>query len=261
MKAHKPSRYSASVAIRICENGAAILLALLVWHLAALKLDEPIFLPTPSTVFLRLVDIVGLSEFWSSVLFTLGRTAVGFFCGFLLGLALAVFAARSHIVEVLLRPYLFTVKSIPVASFVVLALVWFSSERLSFVISFLVVLPIVYTNIREGIQNTDPSMLEMATVYRLGFGRRLAYLYIPAIKPYLLSACRIAIGLAWKAGIAAEIIGMPDRSLGINLHLSRIYMQTDAVLAYTVMIILISLLFEKCVLLFLKTAFHFWEKL
>ena len=104
-------------------------------------------------------------------------------------------------------------------------------------------------------------MLEMAQIYRMNFRRRLVYLYVPSIKTPLLSACRIALGLAWKAGIAAEIIGIPDGSLGERLYLSKVWVETDTLLAYTLVIIFVSMLFEKLVMLLLKGAFRLWERL
>ena len=123
------------------------------------------------------------------------------------------------------------------------------------------VLPIVYTNVLEGIKATDPAMLEMASVYGLNFRYRFVYLYVPSIKPHLLAACRLALGLAWKAGVAAEVIGLPDGSLGDKIFRARQWVETDLLLAYTVVIVVVSLLFERLVLTLLRAAFRLWEKL
>lgn len=255
-KARKESKF-----LRIGENLLALVLALLVWLIAANYIDEPIILPTPQRVIYRFFTLFSDGGLFERIFFSLSRIALGFVGGLCVGLVLAILSSASHTVEVLLRPYLFTVKAIPVASFVVLALFWFSAEPIALVISFLMVLPIVYTNVLEGIKATDPAMLEMADVYRLNFRRRLVYLYVPTVKTPLLSACRIALGLAWKAGIAAEIIGIPDGSLGERLYLSKVWVETDTLLAYTLVIILVSLLFEKLVMLFMRLLFRLWEKL
>lgn len=261
MKSQQRKEQKRRLLIRAFESTAALLLALLVWQLAAMKIGEQILLPTPLSVLQRLSTALAERDFLETLLYSLTRIAGGFFCGFLLGILLAALAAASHTVEVLLRPYLFTIKSVPVASFIVLALVWLSSAHLSLFISFLMVLPIVYTNVLEGIRHTDKGLLEMAEVYRLGFGRRVAYLYVPSVKPYLLAACRVSLGLAWKAGIAAEIIGIPDGSLGMKLYIAKLWMETDALLAYTVIIVLASIAFEKLVLFCMKMIFRLWERL
>lgn len=250
-----------SKALRIAENAFALLLALTLWLVAAYAIDEPIILPTPQRVTYRFFALFLEEAFLSTVLYSLVRIALGFASGLCVGLLLAVLSSFSHTVELLLRPYLFTIKSVPVASFVVLALFWFSAGPIALVISFLMVLPIVYTNVLEGIKATDPAMLEMAQIYSMNFRRRFIYLYVPSIKTPLLSACRIALGLAWKAGIAAEIIGIPDGSLGERLYLSKIWVETDSLLAYTLVIVCVSLLFEKLVMLFMRTLFRLWEKL
>lgn len=250
-----------SKALRILENTAALLLALLVWGIAAHAIDEPIILPSPKRVLYRFFILFTESELFGAIAFSLSRIALGFAGGLCIGLLLAVLSSASHTVEVLLRPYLFTAKAVPVASFVVLALFWFSSGPIALVISFLMVLPIVYTNVLEGIKATDHSMLEMAEVYGLSFRRRFVYLYVPSIKTPLLSACRIALGLAWKAGIAAEIIGIPEGSLGEKLYLSKVWVETDSLLAYTLVIVTVSLLFEKLVMLGMRFLFRLWEKL
>ena len=46
------------------------------------------------------------------------------------------------------------------------------------------VLPIIYTNLLQGIKSTDPKMLEMAGVFRVGWLKRLKYIYLPQIKPF-----------------------------------------------------------------------------
>ena len=151
-----------------------------------------------------------------------------------------------------------TVKSIPVASFIILALIWLSSAQLSSFISYLMVLPILYTAILSGIRNIDPQMLEMADVFHLSWRRRLLFLWIPQIKPYLLSGCSVALGLSWKAGIAAEIIGLPDGTIGEALYNSKIYLCTVDLFAWTVIIVLISVLFEKLFMALLRQIFA-WE--
>ena len=128
------------------------------------------------------------------------------------GLALAALAAALRWVEVLLRPLMLTIKSIPVASFIILALMWLrSAGNLAVFISFLMVLPVVYTNTLAGIRETDARLLEMAAVFRVPPAKRVRYLYVPAALPYFRSACTVGLGLCWKSGVAAEVIGI-DRA-------------------------------------------------
>ncbi|MBO5768181.1 MAG: ABC transporter permease subunit, partial [Clostridia bacterium] len=184
--------------------------------------------------------------------YTLKRIALGFAFGFVFGALLALAAGRFKIIETLLWPYMLTVKSVPVASFVVLALIWLSSGGLSIFISFLMVLPIIYTNLLDGIKAVDKKMLEMAEVFKMPFSRRLRFIWLPCVKPFLLSGSRIALGLAWKSGVAAELIGYPEGSVGEVLYYSKLFMNTADLFAWTVVIVLLSVLFERLVLFLLK---------
>jgi NitT/TauT family transport system permease protein len=183
--------------------------------------------------------------FASSIWFTFYHIAGGFLLGSTLGILLAALAAKSPAVETLLWPWMVTIRSVPVASFVVICLIWLSARNLSVFISFLIVLPVIYQNVLTGLRAVDQNMEEMAQVFRMPWYRKLRYITIPQLAPYLLSACSVTTGMAWKAGVAAEIIGTPDGSIGKMLYLSKIYLDTDDLLAWTVIIVIISVSSEK----------------
>lgn len=232
-----------------------MLSALLVWQLAAVLVGNKLLLVSPTDVLARLFALVGEEGFFGVVGFTFARIALGFFSGLVLGVLLALLAGRFRFVEILLWPYMVTVKTVPVASFVVIALIWISERELSVLISFLMVLPIIYTNILEGIRSVDIKMLEMADVFKMTWGRRVRYIWLPSIKPFAVSGCRIAIGLAWKSGVAAELIGNPDGSVGGALYQSKLFIETADVFAWTVVIVCVSVVFEKLFVLLLKKIF------
>ena len=166
------------------------------------------------------------------------------------GMVTGVLAVAAHVVpavRALLRPVMVCVKSVPVASFVILALVWVRSQYLSVFISFLMALPIFYSQVGLGLSSVDMKLLEMADVFNVGLGRRLRRLYLPAVGMPLSSACRLACGLCWKAGVAAEVIGLPPDSIGERLYDAKLYLNTGEVLAWTVVIVLISLVCERLI--------------
>ncbi len=248
--------------VRTVENLLAALAFLLVWQGVSMVLDDRILLPSPIAVILRFGELLTEGEFYAAVSYSFLQIALGFTLGLLAGILLASLASLSHTAEVLLRPYMFTVKSVPVASFVVLALVWVTGARLSFFISFLMVLPIVYTNLLEGLRSLPDDVREMADMYRISAVKRAVYLYVPHVKAHLFAACRIALGLAWKAGIAAEMIGIPDGSIGEALYLyGSQWWDTTTMLAYTLAVVLLSLLFERLVLTLLRLFYRLWYKL
>lgn len=238
------------------EKVCAIVIALLVWHLAAVALGQEILLVSPIRVIQQLSVLCREMSFWQSILFTLTRITGGFLSALITGTILGVIAARVHILEVLLWPYMAVIKASPVASFIILCLIWTSSDNLSVIISFLIVLPVVYTNILQGMKATDKKMLEMASVYRLSTWKTIKYIYIPALKPYFTAACSIAVGMSWKSGTAAEVIGIPGGSIGEKLYKAKVYLSSADLLAWTLVIIVISVLCEKLVILLVRKFYE-----
>ena len=153
-----------------------------------------------------------------------------------------------------------TVKTVPVASFVVICLIWLSAQNLSVFISFLIVLPVVYGNVLEGIKSEDKKMLEVGRVFGMPFLKRVLYIHMPQLKPFILSACMTSLGMSWKAGVAAEIIGTPDGSIGKQLYYAKIYLDTDDLLCWTVIIVIISVAFEKLFMLLLRRFYRRLER-
>lgn len=234
------------------QKGIAVAVALVFWQLAAMNIRQSILLVTPAAVARRMCTIWQAEGFFPSIWFTFYHISLGFLLGALLGCALAALANKLPFAEVLLWPWMATIRSVPVASFVVICLIWLSAQNLSIFISFLIVLPVVYQNMLTGLRALDPSMKEMAQVFRLPRQRHLVYITLPQLRPYLLSACTVTTGMAWKAGVAAEIIGTPNGSVGKMLYQAKIYLDTDDLLAWTAMIVLVSVLSEKLFLLALR---------
>lgn len=221
---------------------------IMVWQLAAMAIHNSILMAGPWDTVLALVRLVPTGEFWRSIAASFGKISIGFGSAFAAGLLLGTAAFCFPLLRDLLEPVMLLLKSVPVASFVILALIWAGSANLSLLIAFLVVLPIIYVNTLAGIESTDRGLLEMAAVFRMSFWRRIRYIYLPALVPWLKGGCRIALGMSWKSGVAAEVIGVPDHSIGEKLYMSKIYLDTAGLLAWTLVIILISALFEWAVL-------------
>ena len=231
---------------------------LLVWEGASLALaattgGRMLLLASPVQALGRLLALAGTAAFWQAVAFSSLRILGGFLLACALAAVLAPLAARFQWIRDLLSPLVAVVKAVPVVSFIILALIWFSSRSLSVLISFLIVLPVLYTNLLSGIRAADPQLLEMARVFRVPALRGIRYVYLPQVLPYFRSACGSALGLCWKSGIAAEVIGVPDFSIGANLYEAKIYLDTASLFAWTLAIILIASCFEK-ILLRLMTA-------
>lgn len=221
------------------------------WQVLALVVHNSIMLVGPIETIGALLERLPEAEFWSSIGATFVRIVGGFLLGSLLGILLALLAYRKPLLKDILAPFVGALKTVPVASFIILALIWVGSGNVSMFISFIVVFPMLYLNTLEGLQSLDQKLLEMADVYRIPFGSRLKYIYIPGVYPFLVSAFQLALGMSWKSGVAAEVIGQPLQSIGNHLYLSKIQLDTAGLLAWTLVIILLSWAFEKIFLLVL----------
>lgn len=234
----------------------AVLMALCLWQGAAWYVGYQLLIPSPLSVAQRLAVIWLEADFWPTIWFTFQRIVAGFLLALLMGILLGGLAGRFPLFEILFRPYAVVIKSVPVASFVVICLIWLSSAKLSTFISFLIVLPVVYNNVLHGIHSVDAKMLETVRVFKLPWRRRLLYLWLPQLKPFLFSACTVGLGMSWKAGIAAEIIGIPDGSVGRMFYDAKVYFNTVDLFAWTILVVAISVLFEKFFLALLKGLFR-----
>jgi len=235
---------------------AAVAVALLLWQAAALFLDQTILLVGPVDVVKELAYQVVRHDFWMTVWFSLWRIFLGFLLALCAGVFLATLSYRFKAFKVMIQPYISVVKATPVASFIILVLIFMGSKNLSIIVSFLIVLPVVYANILEGLYHTDVKLLEMAKVFHAGLYKRIRYIYVPQLRPYLVSSCAAAIGMAWKSGTAAEVIGIPKGSIGERLYEAKIYLSSSELFAWTAVIIALSIVVEKVVLWAIRRSYQ-----
>lgn len=219
-----------------------------VWVLAAELVGSELLLPSPAQVLRRFLVLAGTSAFWLTVGTSILRVLTGILCAAVLGVLLAILTESSVLCKTLLSPLMTLVKSTPVASFIILALIWLGRGILPAFISALMVLPIVWTNVSAGIAAQDPLLLEMARVYAFPRGRVLRRITLPTVLPYFRSALSSALGLGWKAGIAAEVLTVPQPSIGKMIFESKLYLETTDLFAWTLAVILLSLFIERLLL-------------
>jgi len=231
----------------------SVILWIVIWHLAALYIDSSLFLPAPLEVFSVLCrDLLPSADFWASLTASLLHIGSGFLLGTVIGIILAVLASTSHLIEAFLWLPIKVMKSVPVASFVILVLLWLEADDLAVFIPAMIVIPTLYINTLTGIRQTNDKLLDMAKLFRVSPYKRLVHIYIPEIAPYVLSACSLAIGMAWKAGVAAEVIGLAKNSIGNELYKTKLYLMTPELFAWTIVIVLLSIICEWLIKLTVK---------
>ena len=227
--------------------GRALLVAafwLGVWAIAAYRFGKPLLFPSPLSVLETLGKLLQTKEFYIITASSIGNILFGTIGAIVSACVLVIVTARIRFIRELIHPIMAVVKATPVASFIILMLLFLGPVKVPAFITFLIVLPIVWTNLDQGIASIDPQLVEVAKMYRFSFGKRLRVLVFPSLKPYFLSACKTSIGLAWKAGVAAEIIAMPRGTIGTQIGEAKLYIMTAEMFAWTLTVVLLSLAIE-----------------
>ena len=226
----------------------SVLFWLLLWFLLALLFDQPLLLPTPMAVLKKMGELFVTGSFWLTVALSLSRVFTGILAALLLGTVLAFLTVRFSLLHHLFSPLLSLLKTTPVVSVIFLLLLFIGRSTVPLVIAFAMAMPIVWSNVREGLLATDRRLLEMASSFRVPRGRMIKSILLPSVVPYFLAACRAGVGIAFKAGIAAEVLAVPERSIGRAIYESKLYLLTDELFAYTLTVVVISAVIEYAVL-------------
>ena len=221
---------------------------LIVWALAAAAVGTELLLPGPVQVWQKLCALAGTKVFWLTLGKSVLRVSTGILSAAILGVLVGLLTHKSAFAREILSPVMTLLKSTPVASFIILALVWLGRGIVPVVIAGLIVLPVVWANTAAGLAAIEPQLLELAQVFKLPYVRILRRIVWPSVLPYLRSALRSALGLGWKAGIAAEVLTVPPYSIGKGIYDAKLYLETTELFAWTAAVVLLSFLIEKVLL-------------
>lgn len=241
---------------KILRKAAVICFWLFIWQAAASLLHNDILLSGPSKVAVRLFDDLQTALFYKTVFLSVIRIMGGLFFGISAAVILAICSAKFTLIKEIVTPFVNFIKAVPITCFVVLLLIWAGTENLSFLTATLVAFPPVYLNLLEGLKHLDKNLAEMAYVYGMPWKNRMHYLYLPGVEPYLKSAVLLVSGMVFKAGVAAEIIGTPVFSMGERIYMSKIYLDTEGVLSWMIVILLVSYGCEKFLMKLFECFFH-----
>lgn len=233
--------------MKILKKIGIIALWVVIWQVAALIIHNSVLFAGPIETIKSLFGLLGDGEFISSVLSSYVHIMGGILIGVILGVLLGIASYKISIVKDLLSPIAQVVKAVPVASFAVLVLIWFGSGNVSTVISALVVFPIVYTSVLEGVSASAADLLEMAYVYRMPRFNQVRYIYLPSLVPFFKSSLSLSIGMGFKSGVAAEVIGQSALTMGNGLYKAKVLLDTSELFAWTFTIVLVSYITEKII--------------
>ncbi|HOX74672.1 MAG TPA: ABC transporter permease [Bacteroidales bacterium] len=226
---------------------ASVLLMLVIWQLLAMYFNSDFIMPSPGKTFMTVIRLFTDPDFVSVVGMTVLRGLVGFFISAVLGLVLGIIAGISPGFNAFLNPFLVTVRSVPVIAIILLALIWFSPGSVPVFIALLTMFPFICTNVIDGIRSVDRDIIEMARFYRISRRRIVSEVYIPAIIPFIISGASSAMGIGWRAIIIGEVLSQPKYGIGTMMQAQQTYLNVDAVIAWTIIAVLISFGFEKII--------------
>ena len=202
-------------------------------------------LPAPPRVAQELLALAGPAYFWRTAALSLCRVFAGAAIGVAAGAALAAGTAAARWARLLFAPAVKVVRAAPVASFIILVLLWAERNWVPVIIAALMVLPVVWGNVAQGVDATDGGLLELSRAYGFSRWRRVRLVYVPSVLPYFAAACRTSLGLAWKAGVAAEVLCLPRLAIGTQVSNAKTYLDTPGLFAWTLTVLLLSFALER----------------
>jgi NitT/TauT family transport system permease protein len=228
-------------------NIASVLFLLALWKILALYFHSAFIIPQPEDTFLTVLQLFTDKDFLVVAGSTVLRGLVGFIISFFLGLVTGIFAGISPGFNAFITPLLVTVRSVPVISLILLALIWFDPGTVPVFIALLTMFPFICTNVSDGIRSVDPGLVEMAVFYKVNKRRIITGVYLPAIVPFIISGASSAMGIGWRAIIIGEVLSQPVYGIGTRMQVAQTFLNVDAVIAWTLIAILISFVFEKMI--------------
>lgn len=210
-----------------------------------MQVGQELLLPAPAAVWRSLLALGGTAEFWLSAAYTLGRVLLGLLGGVVLGSLLAAVTHFCRLADWLISPAVRVIRATPVVSFILLVYLWVTRTYIPGVIAALMVLPVIWGNLTAGLAAVDDRLLEMARAYRFGRGKTLRLIYLPSIRSHAASGLLTAFGLAWKSGVAAEVLCPPKYAIGTRIQQAKTALETPELFAWTLVLIALSLLLER----------------
>lgn len=238
----------------VAAAGAVAAFWLAMWVLVAGLVAQPLILPGPGTVVVALLRLVCDVGTWAILVGSGVRILGGLALAAVCGGVLAGISSRSRAFARLVAPVLSFVKATPVACVVVLLLIWLGSARVSIAAVFLMALPGVYFSLVEGLAQVNKPLEQMFRLHGVRGWRLFCAHTWREVLPFVLSCARAVIGMSWKAGVAAELIGMAAGTVGERIYQAKLLIETADLLAWTVLVVAASWACERVLVWLLRAS-------
>lgn len=217
------------------------------WQLLAWLVNQPELMPSLPRLAEALNVLFATGTFYESIAFTLLRGTVGIVISFGLAISTALLFSRHETLYELFRPLLSLMRSIPVISFILLALIFLQPENIPLIIAFLTMYPLLNENLTKGFKELDPALSVMAKTFRIRRTNRYMQVVYPQIKPYLFSGLNSAVGFGWRAIIMGEVLSQCTFGIGSEMKRAQTFIDVPTLMAWTLVAALISIAFDKTI--------------
>lgn len=221
-----------------------VLFWIVLWEILSLIIDQEIYLPSPISAFEALVELLKLKDTYITIVYSTYRTLVGFIASCIAGILLGYICGINKFFYDLFNPLIGVVRTVPVMSIIIIAIMWFKDTNVPIFVAFLMCFPLIWTNTVSGIKSTDIKLLQMCKIYNIKRLRIIKSVYFYSAYPYIKAAMISALGIGWKVTSAAEVLSLPKYSIGGHLYDSKVYLEIPDLFAWTVIIIFLSNIFE-----------------
>src|SRR5665647_329637 len=234
----------------------AILFIAISWQIISWKIGFPAIFPSLVDLIKQVFVLFTTENFLLTISTTILRGAIGFTFALVFAFLLATIARFSSFWKVFLHPIIVIARSIPVISFVLIAILWFSPPYLPIFIAIITMLPILYQNILTALEQTDMKWIEMATVFGKSPFQRFVSIYLPASKSFIYDGISTSMGFGWRAIIIGEVLAQPIHGIGTAMKQAQAYINVSELIAWTIIAVAVSYMFEGIIKLIRKMHFE-----
>lgn len=222
-----------------------VFFCLILWELFAQILKAPLIVPPLKEIVTAFVLIIKTQETYVFILSSLIRVFITLAVDSLIAFAFGIISGLNKNIEDFLSAPESILKSSPTIAVLLLALIWFKSNMTPIFVASLIVLPILYRNIVDGVKNIDKNLIEMSYDFNVHFGKRLKSLYLPCIRPFLKNGYVLSTGFAVKVVIMAEVLSQPKYGIGSAFQTAKVQLETASIFAWTGIAVLLAALLQR----------------
>ena len=224
---------------KLIKRLAAVSLWLIIWQIASVMTGLELLLASPVTVLRTLAGMLVTRQFYGILYLSVMHIMSGMLAGCLIGICAGILSAQFDFLKEWLG----------------IVLMWWGSKNVTFIISAMVVIPMITTGVKEGIDNTDNKQIELARVYDMTAFNTFRYVYLTGVYPYITAQLKVAAGMCFKAGISAEIIGLVTGTIGTQMYYAKMYLLSAELFSWSIVVIVVSLVIEKCIIWLAKMLY------